>query len=147
ASYRAELTDGDIGDLANQPRVGVLNNSEVPDAAEMAEMVTEHVRIRRWPVFPICAVAHKELDELRSAPHYQVEYYRRTTPPTAAERIVLRRRAVDAEDFRIHRDPATPGGFVVTGTKPERWIRQTEFENDEAVGFLGDRLSRLGVED
>ena len=33
------------------------------------------------------------------------------------------------------------------GTRPERWIGQTNFDNDEAVGYLGDRLARLGVED
>ena len=39
------------------------------------------------------------------------------------------------------------GGFVVRGARPERWIAQTDFTNDEAVGYLGDRLARLGVED
>jgi GTP-binding protein len=34
----------------------------------------------------------------------------------------------------------------VRGDKPERWVRQTDFANDEAVGFLADRLNRLGVE-
>jgi GTP-binding protein len=34
----------------------------------------------------------------------------------------------------------------VRGEKPERWVRQTDFSNDEAVGFLADRLNRLGVE-
>ena len=38
------------------------------------------------------------------------------------------------------------GGFIVRGTKPERWVRQTAFDNDEAVGYLADRLARLGVE-
>ncbi|HNO39131.1 MAG TPA: Obg family GTPase CgtA, partial [Marmoricola sp.] len=38
-------------------------------------------------------------------------------------------------------------GWRVRGEKPERWIRQTDFSNDEAVGFLSDRLNRLGVED
>ncbi len=33
------------------------------------------------------------------------------------------------------------------GDKPVRWVRQTNFENDEAVGYLADRLKRLGVED
>ena len=37
--------------------------------------------------------------------------------------------------------------WQVRGTKPERWVRQTDFTNDEAVGFLADRLNRLGVED
>jgi GTP-binding protein len=35
----------------------------------------------------------------------------------------------------------------VRGLKPERWVRQTDFSNDEAVGFLADRLNRLGVEE
>ena len=59
---------------------------------------------------------------------------------------MLRPRAVDVEEFRVRKDPVEAGAFIVTGVKPERWIRQTDFENDEAVGFLADRLSRLGVE-
>jgi len=37
--------------------------------------------------------------------------------------------------------------FRVRGQRPERWVRQTDFSNDEAVGYLGDRLARLGVEE
>ena len=33
------------------------------------------------------------------------------------------------------------------GEKPQRWIKQTDFSNDEAVGYLADRLNRLGVEE
>ncbi len=36
---------------------------------------------------------------------------------------------------------------MITGTKPVRWVRQTDFSNDEAVGYLADRLARLGVEE
>ena len=43
-------------------------------------------------------------------------------------------------------DPAEAGGFIVRGEKPERWIRQTAFDNDEAVGYLADRLAKIGVE-
>jgi GTP-binding protein len=52
---------------------------------------------------------------------------------------------VREESFRIETDPE--GGFRVIGTLPERWVRQTDFANDEAVGYLADRLARLGVED
>ncbi|MGZ4436784.1 MAG: Obg family GTPase CgtA, partial [Nocardioidaceae bacterium] len=41
----------------------------------------------------------------------------------------------------------TGEGWRVRGLKPERWVRQTDFSNDEAVGFLADRLNRLGVEE
>ena len=37
--------------------------------------------------------------------------------------------------------------FVVHGERPRRWVLQTDFSNDEAVGYLADRLARLGVED
>ena len=30
---------------------------------------------------------------------------------------------------------------------PERWVAQTDFQNDEAIGYLADRLQRAGVED
>ena len=33
------------------------------------------------------------------------------------------------------------------GEKPERWVRQTDFGNAEAVGYLADRLNRIGIED
>ena len=49
---------------------------------------------------------------------------------------------------RLHRrGPDGEGGFIVRGPRPERWVDQTDFDNDEAVGYLGDRLARLGVED
>jgi GTPase len=35
----------------------------------------------------------------------------------------------------------------VRGEKPERWVRQTDFSNAEAVGYLADRLNRIGIED
>src|SRR5262249_59647878 len=52
---------------------------------------------------------------------------------------------VDDSGFAV--EPDEQGGFVVTGVRPERWVRQTNFDNDEAVGYLADRLARLGVEE
>ena len=37
--------------------------------------------------------------------------------------------------------------YRVIGEKPVRWVQQTDFQNEEAVGYLADRLERLGVED
>jgi GTP-binding protein len=58
---------------------------------------------------------------------------------------VIRPIPVDESGFTV--EPDGQGGFVVRGTRPERWVNQTNFDNDEAVGYLGDRLARLGVED
>ena len=60
-------------------------------------------------------------------------------------RPVIRPVPVDESGFTV--EPDGEGGFVVRGTRPERWVAQTDFDNDEAVGYLGDRLARLGVED
>jgi GTP-binding protein len=58
---------------------------------------------------------------------------------------VIRPVPVDESGFTVESDGQ--GGFVVRGRRPERWVAQTSFENDEAVGYLGDRLARLGVEE
>jgi GTP-binding protein len=70
---------------------------------------------------------------------------RAAIPPPEATRIVLRPRAESGvgEEFAI---VERNGQYVVRGEKPTRWVRQTDFSNDEAVGFLADRLNRLGVE-
>jgi len=60
-------------------------------------------------------------------------------------RPVIRPVPVDESGFTVQSDG--DGGFVVRGRRPERWIAQTSFDNDEAVGYLADRLARLGVED
>ena len=57
---------------------------------------------------------------------------------------MLRPQAVDDSGFEV--TEAKDGSFRVTGAKPERWVRQTSFSNDEAVGYLADRLAKLGVE-
>ena len=57
---------------------------------------------------------------------------------------MLRPPAVDGgADFEV---VASDDGWRVRGAKPERWVRQNDFSNEEAVGFLADRLNRLGVE-
>ena len=62
-------------------------------------------------------------------------------------RIVLRPTAVNETDFTVVVEGGTEQLFRIIGAKPERWVQQTDFTNDEAVGFLADRLAKLGVED
>jgi GTP-binding protein len=126
--------------------VVILNKIDVPDAAELAEMVTAELSERGWPVFSISAVTHKGLKELTYALADLVRQYRIDHPKPIARRPVIRPVATDDNGFSIISDPAEPGGFIVRGVRPERWIKQTQFSNDEAVGYLADRLNRLGVE-
>nr|WP_284287695.1 Obg family GTPase CgtA [Angustibacter aerolatus] len=73
---------------------------------------------------------------------------RAAMPPPAPERVVLRPRAVNDKGFEVRVEQTADGvRFRVLGDRPVRWVRQTDFTNDEAVGYLADRLHRLGVED
>ncbi|MEU2038086.1 GTPase ObgE [Nocardia niwae] len=148
AAYQPALSaDAGLGDLADRPRVVILNKIDVPDAAELAEMVTPEFTERGWPVFEISAVSRAGLRPLTFALADLVRRYREDHPQAAPKRPVIRPIAVDDTGFSVLADPDEPGGFLVRGTRPERWVRQTQFDNDEAVGYLADRLARLGVED
>jgi GTP-binding protein len=142
----ARYTPGLGGSLAERPRVVVLNKIDVPDARDLAEMVRSDFEARGLPVFAVSTASHEGLRELTYALAKVVEDDRASRPSMEASRIVLRPRAVDDAGFTVVDDPEQEGGFIVRGERPERWVRQTAFDNDEAVGYLADRLARLGVE-
>jgi GTP-binding protein len=136
------------GELADRPRIVALNKIDVPDARDLVEIVTADITERfGWPVFAISTASHEGLRELTFALAGAVREFRTAQPVLEPTRIVLRPVAVDDAGFTIAVDPELDGGFIVRGARPERWIRQTAFDNDEAVGYLGDRLARLGVEE
>ena len=144
----AQYTPALGGELSDRPRLIALNKIDVPDAADMADIVAADLQSRYgWRVLAISTATHAGLRELTFAMAEEVAAYRAAQPVVEATRIVLRPTAVDDSGFRIERDPEDEDGFLVLGARPERWIRQTSFDNDEAVGYLADRLARLGVED
>ncbi|GHP18961.1 GTPase Obg [Rhodococcus sp. NKCM2511] len=148
AAYKPALSgDASLGDLADRPRIVVLNKADIPEGAELAEMVTAEFESRGWPVFTISAVTRAGLKPLTFALAKLVEDYRTAHPAPEPRRQVLRPVARNDNSFKVVKDPDIPDGFIVRGTRPERWVRQTQFTNDEAVGYLADRLARLGVED
>ncbi|WP_308818563.1 GTPase ObgE [Pseudonocardia alni] len=149
AHYAEALGTSALGERIDQrPRLVALNKIDVPDAADLVDMVREDLTERfGWPVFAISTASRAGLRELSFAMAERVAAARAARPEAEPSRIVLRPRAVDDTGFTITPDPELDGGFVVRGERPERWIRQTAFENDEAVGYLADRLARLGVEE
>ncbi|MEO6887235.1 MAG: GTPase ObgE [Jatrophihabitantaceae bacterium] len=137
---------GTFGELLSKPRLVALNKMDVPEARELAELVRPELEARGLKVFEISAISHAGLRELTFALAEAVQADRDARPAPESTRIVLTPRAVDDAGFVVLADPDEDGGFIVRGEKPERWIRQTAFDNDEAVGYLADRLARLGIE-
>ncbi len=151
-SQRDPISDLDVieaelaryGGLEDKPRVVVLNKTDLADGDALADLTAPALAARGLPVFRVSAVTHAGLPALRYALADRVAEYRAGLPPAEPTRIVLRPEAVNDVDFEVARQGEY---FIVTGDKPQRWVRQTDFSNDEAVGYLADRLARLGVED
>ncbi|WP_225844616.1 GTPase ObgE [Streptomyces sp. HPF1205] len=130
--------------LEDRPRVVALNKIDVPDGRDLADMIRPELLARGYQVFEVSAVSHEGLKELSYALAKIVAEHRAAQPAQQATRVVIRPQAVDDAGFTVTHEGEF---FRVRGEKPERWVRQTDFNNDEAVGYLADRLNRLGVED
>ncbi|GGZ27399.1 GTPase Obg [Streptomyces inusitatus] len=133
------------GGLDDRPRIVVLNKVDIPDGQDLAEMIRPELLARGYQVFEVSAVARTGLKELSFALAGIIAEARAAKPVEEATRIVIRPKAVDDTGFTVVREEGDL--YRVRGEKPERWVRQTDFSNDEAVGYLADRLSRLGVEE
>ncbi|MBY0443017.1 MAG: GTPase ObgE [Mycobacteriaceae bacterium] len=148
AAYTPTLRgDTALGDLAQRPRAVVLNKIDVPEARELADFVRDEITERGWPIFEVSTVSREGLKPLIFALSTMVLAHRAAQPAAVPRRPVLRPVPIDDSGFAVVPDEQRPGGFIVHGQRPERWIAQTDFDNDEAVGYLADRLARLGVED
>ncbi|MGE2728900.1 GTPase ObgE [Mycolicibacterium vaccae] len=147
AAYTPTLQgDSTLGDLAERPRAVVLNKIDDPAARELADFVRPDIIEKfGWPVFEVSTLTREGLRPLTFALWDMVSAYRAAQPEVVARRPVIRPVPVDETAFSV--EPDGEGGFVVRGARPQRWVAQTNFDNDEAVGYLGDRLARLGVED
>lgn len=138
--------------LSARTRVVVLNKADVPEARELAELVLPDLQARGLEVFVVSAVARSGLRELSFALARLVTQARAEALDRAEEqarrRVVIRPAAVDDTGFEVRREATSDGEvYRVLGERPARWIRQTDFSNDEAVGYLADRLARSGVEE
>jgi len=141
AAIEHELAE--YGGLGDRPRLVAVNKVDLPHGRDLADLVRGDLEARGYPVFEISTVTREGLRELGFALAAAVEQFRSGRQRPEATRIVLRPAAVDDTGFRVER---RGDAFVVYGEKPLRWVRQTDFTNDEAVGYLGDRLARAGVE-
>jgi GTPase len=142
-----DIIEGELsryGGLEDRPRLVALNKIDVPDGRDIAGFVVDELRERGLRVFEVSAASGEGMRELTFAMAEIVARARAEKPAQEAVRVVLRPKSVDGgEEFTVKE---TGEGWRVRGEKPERWIKQTDFSNEEAVGFLADRLNALGVE-
>lgn len=132
--------------LLERPQCIALNKIDVPEGRELAEFVRPELESRGYRVFDISTVSHEGLPQLSFALAELVSQARAAIEPVAP-RITVRPKPVEGGGFHVRVEGGSGGSiYRVIGGKPERWVAQTDFTNDEAVGFLADRFSKLGVE-
>jgi GTP-binding protein len=146
-TIEAELTayeDVTGADLAGRPRVVALNKVDVPEARRLAEQARAVLEARGLPVHLISAATHEGIRELGYAVGTVVARTRAAMPTPEPTRLVLHPPAAGGPEFEVVR--VGENSFLVRGEKPRRWVQQTDFSNSEAVGYLADRLARIGIE-
>jgi GTP-binding protein len=131
--------------LADRPRIVALNKIDVPAARELADLVEPELEARGLTVHRVSAATTEGLRELSFTMASVIAAARQAAPPPEPTRLVLRPEPVAGPDFELV--ALGDNSFRIVGDKPRRWILQTDFSNDEAVGYLADRLGRLGIED
>jgi GTP-binding protein len=131
--------------LSGRPRIIVLNKIDVPEARDLADLVKPELEARGLAVYEVSAATTEGLRELKFAMAEIVEQARAVATKVEPVRLVIRPPAVKDTGFEIVR--TDDGAYLIRGEKTSRWVTQTDFTNDEAVGYLADRLARLGVEE
>lgn len=135
--------------LTQRPQLIALNKADVPDARELAEFVKPDLEARGYRVFIISAVSHEGLRELNYALAQLVEQARkeRAAVPQKPRITLMQQSRKEDVQFDVTRENSADGEiFRIIGVKPERWVAQTLFGNEEAVGYLADRLGKIGLE-
>jgi GTPase len=141
----AAYQDDTGADLSSRPRIIALNKVDVPEAREIASQARRAFTDRGLAVYEVSAATREGLRELSYALAGVVAEVRATAPAAEPSRVVIRPQPASGPDFEIERTGENT--FLVRGDKPWRWVQQTDFSNDEAVGYLADRLAKLGVEE
>jgi len=132
------------GGLEDRIRIVALNKIDLPDGKAMADMVAQTLRDKGYEVYAVSAASREGLQELLYGMARLVQKARAAAATDERTRIILRPTAVDDSGFSVQAN--ADGSFSVRGQKVVRWVRQTNFKNAEAIGYLADRLAQLGVE-
>ena len=153
AELAAYVIDDSLGGrpLSDRTRIVVLNKADVPEARDLAEMVKPDARgARPRGAHRLGGRAHRAS---RSSPSRWPATSPRPGPsssracPSARASSSARSPSTTPASTCAARTPPTARSSGSSASGPRRWVRQTDFSNDEAVGYLADRLSRLGVEE
>lgn len=151
-------------ELAARPRIVVANKIDVPGTEEVCKKLAERVKadsiaaaggneFAPSPIDPklycISALTGEGVDGLKAAIATKVHELREAARSEIGEGVQyehiweLQR---EKRDRRFNIIPLGGGVFRVEGPQVERWVVQTDWENEEAIAFLQHRFKRAGID-
>lgn len=133
--------------FSDRPRIVVLSKADLYGKEELEEFRRE---FEGELSIGVSASTHEGIRELKFDLLNLVEKSRKEELKTAPEAPVLNPlKKKDSKDFSVKIECDSQGQiwYEVDGNIIRTFIEQTDFSNDEAVGYLSDRLAALGVED
>ena len=146
-TYTGRLPEG-AKPFSERPRIVVLSKVDLYGKAKLEALKEEFKGVK---AVGVSASTHEGVRELKFALLSLVEEARAEEPQTVGEAPTLNplRSGKSSKDFSVMiRFDSNDGiWYEVDGEIIRIFIEQTDFANDEAVGYLSDRLAALGVED
>ena len=132
--------------LSQRPQLIALNKIDLEDGETIAKMVRPEFEKMGLTVFEVSAISKQGLKELSFALSALIDEHSKTQAD--AREIISLVKQEPSDEFEVKAENSAEGViFRITGVKPERWVAQTDFSNDEAVGYLAERLAKIGVEE
>ncbi|MBO4352944.1 MAG: GTPase ObgE [Eggerthellaceae bacterium] len=151
-------------ELAERPRIVVANKIDVAGTDEVCDKLAERVRedsiaaaggneFVESPIDPklyrISALTGEGVEQLKAAIATKVHDLREAARVKAESQAQYDQVWEHKREMRESRFTITQldeGVFRVSGTRIERMVVQTDWENEEAIAFLQHRLRKLGVD-
>jgi GTP-binding protein len=138
--------------LAERPRLVAANKCDLAEARENLPALREAAEARGLRLLPVSAATGEGVEALLDEVVRQLAALgprEAAEAVPAAEPVVFRASAAADAEARdegaivVQRDP--DGGFAVRGRGLERLVGMADLENPEAIGYLRQRLDRMGV--
>ena len=151
-------------ELAVRPRIVVANKIDVPGTEDVCHKLAEKVRedsiaaaggnefaesIIDPKLYCISALTGEGVESLKAAIATKVHDLReaaRVKEENQKQYDQVWEHKREMRDARFDVVQLDEGVFRVTGTRIERMVVQTDWENEEAIAFLQHRLRKLGVD-
>lgn len=135
-------------ELAERPQVVVANKCDMPNTSAALEALRQRVAKDGYPFFAVSAVTGVGIDALETDVAARVAKLRLEREHEAElSKTELWETTRTRRESAISIDNLGGGVWRVRGTKIERWVMQTDWDNEEGIAYLQHRFDRVGLDE